>query len=91
MPEENTGTVLERLARVQAEHDALKDSVMELKHEYNEDMAEIKVMLSEIREQTAKWKNVGVGISIAVGLLLTAGTGVYQIIKFLFGDINLKI
>ncbi len=91
MPEENTGTVLERLARVQAEHDALKDSVMELKHKYNKDMAEIKVMLSEIREQTAKWKNVGVGISIAVGLLFTAGIGVYHIIKFLFGDINLKI
>lgn len=80
MPENNETDVV-KLAKLEQKHEDLAKDVEELKQRMNTTLDTIQKALTNIENQTSKWKYVGTGIFLAV-------SGFWILIQAVFGDLS---
>lgn len=66
---------IERLARLEAQH----EEVMRILREIKEENHTVRQDVAELKKSLTRWKGIGAGIAITVSLIWTLGLGIYSL------------
>lgn len=66
---------IERLARLEAQH----EEVMRMLREIKEENHTVRQDVAELKKSLTRWKGIGAGIAITVSLIWSVGLGIYSL------------